>query len=258
MKIFRYAAIAIITLTLAACSGKGTKTEAESDSAAEEQVETADIFSPDLAFAELRGHVKMCRQTSVAETPEGTSITITEYSFDEAGHLVGLKSYMRTQDGEIPVEDMHFDYDEDGVLLSAANNSGYGTDKIATVRDEEGRIIRIETLNAESESAYSTDYEWEGFGITGERYRDMNGLRIVTTRFDDSDYVTTRKVIYKTEEGDLTESYTYSTEGTDASGNWIERNASVTVSENLTEAAEGDVNTHGPFTLTETREITYY
>lgn len=246
-------------VALAGCS-KGEKTaETDSDSIPSENVDFR-FTSPDLAYSELHGRVASCSLSSAGESPEGLSLTLTETSFDHEGRMTSLRTVMQGGDGEIPIDNIHFSYDADGQLIEAINEMADGPEKLEVERNEGGELSRVGVLNKNSMQAYTTYNEWGDGLCRSERYVDANGVRIVRNRFDDRDLVVSRDVIYQTEEGDLTEHYVYEYTKFDAYGNWLERKAEVTLTQNFTDAAEEDgaPSHHGPYTLAETRTITYF
>lgn len=253
--------VALLLFTFFSCSKGGKAAGSDSDSIASVSVDS--LFStPDLAYSELHGPVESCELSSVSEAPEGMSMTLTSTTFDLDGRLRSLKSVIRGLDGEIPIDDIRLGYDGEGNLVEAVNEMAEGLEKLEIERSPEGEMTRVAVLNPNSVQAYTTYNEWEDGLCVGERYVDGNGVRIVRNYFNDNGLLTGRKVVYQTEEGDLTESYKFEYSKFDSVGNWTERRGEVTVTENYNDAdADGSGSSpsvHGPFTLTETRSITYF
>lgn len=260
IKRYLFPSLIFVSLLAAGCSSGGRQS-ADSDSIAQrrETVVTDTTFTtPDLTYAELRGKVRHCVLRSVSESPDGMSLTVTEYDFDEAGRTVRQRCVLKGSEGEFVIDDIEWSYKADGALERCVNRLADGDIEMRAWRDAAGCLQRIQSAQTDVPGAYETDYEWDGWLPVGERYRDANGIRYVKSSFE-GNRLSSRTVDYRMEDGDITESYTYSYEEDDDAGNWTRRTASVTLSQALTEASEDDVPLpEGPLTLTETREIEYY
>lgn len=251
---------ALLLMAFFSCSGGGKAAGSDSDSMAAISVDS--LFStPDLAYSELHGPVESCELSSVSEAPEGMSMTMTSTTFDTEGRMRSLKSVIRGLDGEIPIDDMRLSYDAEGNLVEALNEMADGPEKLDIERSADGEMTRVAVLNRNSLQAYTTYHEWEAGRCVSERYTDANGVRVVRNYYDDNGLLTGRKVTYQTEEGDLTESYKFEYTNFDSVGNWTERRGEVTITENYNDSdadGEAPASVHGPFTLTETRSISYF
>ena len=258
--IYIFLSLFLSAMLAGACSSGGKNgAAADSDSVSAAEVRTDTTFqTPDLSYAELRGNVRRCVLRSVSDSPDGMSLTVTEYDFDTSGRLLRQRCVLKGAEGEFVVDDISWEYAPDGSLRSCVNHLPDGDIELRAWRDADGRLQRIQSVETDVPGAYETDYEWDGWLPTGERYSDANGVRRVAARYD-GQRIKSRTVDYRMEDGDITESYLYSYEETDAAGNWTRRTADVTLSQSLTEASEDDVQLpEGPLSLTETREIEYY
>lgn len=250
--------IALLALAFLSCS-KGVKTTATDTDSVTATVPDSLFESPDLIYSELHGRVKSCVLSSSGESPEGMSLTLTETTFDDSGRMLTQRTVMRGLDGEIPVDDIRIGYDAAGGIAEAVNEMADGPERLDVERNGYGEMTRVGVLNPNSFQTYTTYYEWEEGVCKGERYVDANGTRIVRNYHRADGLLSGRKVIYQTEEGDLIENYTFDYTAFDAAGNWTERKAEVTLTENLNDAEEGEASSvHGPFSLSETRAITYF